>query len=295
MSDQTTNHVLRDGSQGHPLSHDEWLAARRTGIGGSDMAAIMGMSKFRTPLGIYNEKADEPDWLVEEDTDLTRWGKLLEPVIRQRYSDVTGQDIHAVGFIRDPVHWWRFATVDGVTDSRVLVECKNTRYGGDWGDPGTADVPPYVFIQVQHGLAVTGLQWADIPVLISGSDFRIYCVEADAECQEQITMTGAEFWQRVQDRNPPDPISVADAQHRWRDTGPGQVTASSELEKAVQELRQIKSNDALSAKRKDAYQTSVMNALGERDTLIGLDETVLVTWKKTKNETRQFLLKEKKL
>ena len=69
----------------------EWLKARQTGIGGSDVAAILGLSKWKTPLDVYNDKiADTPS---EESNPSIEWGNRLEPVIRQKYSDVTGLSV----------------------------------------------------------------------------------------------------------------------------------------------------------------------------------------------------------
>jgi phage-type endonuclease len=67
------------------ISHEQWLKARQTGIGGSDVAPILGISKWTTPLDVYNEKvADTP---TEKDSDPMEWGRRLEPVIRQAYAE----------------------------------------------------------------------------------------------------------------------------------------------------------------------------------------------------------------
>ena len=69
----------------------EWLKQRQAGIGGSDVAPILGISKWRTPLDVYNDKTS--DIFEEEDNSSMIWGRRLEPVIRQAYADETGANV----------------------------------------------------------------------------------------------------------------------------------------------------------------------------------------------------------
>ena len=108
----------------------EWLKTRQTGIGGSDVAAILGISKWTTPLDVYNEKvADTP---TEKDSDSMEWGRRLEPVIRQAYADKTGRVVAVPEKqFRSDAHPFMIANVDGVCEDRLL-EIKTARSGADW-------------------------------------------------------------------------------------------------------------------------------------------------------------------
>lgn len=44
---------------------EQWQALRRKGIGASDMAAVLGLSKYASPFSLYYEKTE--DWLYEDD------------------------------------------------------------------------------------------------------------------------------------------------------------------------------------------------------------------------------------
>lgn len=64
------------------LPREEWLNYRRRGIGGSDVAAILGVSPFRTARDIYYDKIgvvavepDESNWVPLE------MGNLLEDLV----------------------------------------------------------------------------------------------------------------------------------------------------------------------------------------------------------------------
>src|SRR5690606_15971722 len=65
------------------LAREEWLQVRSQGIGGSDIAAIVGVSPWDTPLSIYLRRVGElPE---KEETEAMYWGTVLEEVVAQEY------------------------------------------------------------------------------------------------------------------------------------------------------------------------------------------------------------------
>lgn len=257
----------------------QWHAARRTGIGGSDAAAILGLSKWRTPLDVYLEKRGEAPPAPENDA--MRWGHYLEPAVRQAYADETGREVRVpTQMLRHPQHKWMIGNIDGVTDDQRLFEAKTARSPEGWGEPGTDHIPQPYLLQTQHYMAVTGLPVADVAVLIGGADFRIYEVPADRELQDMLIEAEHEFWQRVLRRDPPKPVTVEDVVTLYgRASRAEQVTASAEVEQAVDRLREIKSQRALLDDEESRWKTIVLNALGVRDTLVDPAGRVLCTWK----------------
>ncbi len=64
---------------------------RRLGLGGSDVAAILGLSRYASPIDIYNDKVGE---LAEDiGNDATNRGNLLEPIIIKKYQDYSGCEV----------------------------------------------------------------------------------------------------------------------------------------------------------------------------------------------------------
>ena len=53
----------------HNPSRDAWLAARRSGIGGSDIAAICGLSPYQTPYDVWLDKLGQWETVARLD-----WG-----------------------------------------------------------------------------------------------------------------------------------------------------------------------------------------------------------------------------
>lgn len=266
--------------------HEQWLHDRRAGIGGSDVAPILGLSKWRTPLDVYRDKRGEGRQDVDNESML--WGRALEPVIRQQYADRTGRVVHLPdSMVFHPKHAFMLANLDGYTDDGRLLEVKTARSGQGWGEPGTDEIPEAYALQVQHYLCVTGYAVADVAVLISGSDFRLYEVHADRELQDMLIEAEAAFWQRVITGNEPEPITFAEVQQRYgRSNAAGAVLAGPEVAEAVIELARIKAQIKALEVAEEEAKAIVVRAFSDRgDTLIGKDRT-LATWKLTKAPAR---------
>jgi len=175
---------------------------RKTGIGGSDIAAILGLlglSQFHTPYDIFLEKtsADTP---AQEESDAMYWGTILEDVVAAEYQKRTGNRVQRVKqLLRHKNHDFAIANIDRaivnpeiagtvrwkekegwLTTNRIL-ECKtaNGFMANEWGEAGTDYVPDAYLLQCQWYLAVTQTDIADLAVLIGGNDYRIFTIARD--------------------------------------------------------------------------------------------------------------------
>lgn len=265
------------------MNREQWLAQRRTGIGGSDVAAILGLSRYATPLSVYQEKRGEIE--PQADNDAMRWGRYLEPVVRQAYADETGNEVRVIDqIVRHPIYEHMIANLDGFVipeaGPRRVFEAKTARTADGWGEPGSDQIPQPYLLQVQHYMAVTGFIVADVAVLIGGSDFRLYEVPEDRELQEMLVGAEHDFWQRVQRGDPPEPVTVADAVARWgRSSRADLVMADDAALAAVKQLHALKARRVEMDAEEDAARAIVMKTLGESDTLVDPAGRALCTWK----------------
>lgn len=262
------------------MDHTQWLEERRKGIGGSDIAAILGLSPWKTPFRVYQEKRREvEDWQGNESTD---WGKRMEPAIRQWYSDTTGRDVRLPDKIMYHEKYpFMLASLDGLTDDRRIVEIKTARSGKGWGDPLTNQIPDYYAVQCHHYMIVTGFEVTDIPVSIGGSSPALYEVPADKEIAEMIIEASAKFWERVVSGNPPDPVTYADAVARFGKTkSEGAVMVTPELFNVCADLYAVRKDKAELETREEDLKGKIIIALGEYgDTLISDTGNTLATYK----------------
>lgn len=217
------------------LTYDEWRRNRGTYIGGSDVAAIMGISPYKNIGEVWLEKVrarerldagDESDTDPEMESRFTRWGRRWESVVLEEYADIAEvKELRRPGLrlFRHPDFPFIGGTIDGEATTNfgdlITVEAKTTDAFFQsrekvWGAQGTDEVPPWYVPQVvQYMLVRAHLGYdtrTDIPVLIGGNDFRIYQVSYDRDLAAQMIEVQVWFWDLVVKRKAP-PMDFSDA------------------------------------------------------------------------------------
>ncbi len=181
------------------LSKEEWLRYRKQGIGGSDVAAILGISKWNSAIQLWMDKTNQTNEPVEIN-EAMEWGTILESIICDHFAMVTGKTVMEVkAMLQHPEHPFMLADVDGVTTDEngypAILEIKTaSEYKRDEWSEG---VPAYYQTQVQHYLCVTGVSKAYVAVLFGGNSFKIYEVDADPEIQSMLMAVEKNFWNQV--------------------------------------------------------------------------------------------------
>ncbi|MDH6149322.1 MULTISPECIES: YqaJ viral recombinase family protein [Paraburkholderia] len=191
------------------LDREDWLAVRKTGIGGSDAAAAVGLNPYKSMLELWLEKTgrdaevDKPD--PNDTTHPIFWGTLLEPIVAAAYTQQTSNRVRKVNAVlRHPSVPFMLANLDReVIGADVqILECKTAGINGAkfWRE----GVPEYVTLQVQHQLAVTGKLAAHVAVLMCGQQLDVHHIERDDDLIARLIELEARFWQYVEsDTAPP--------------------------------------------------------------------------------------------
>lgn len=190
----------------------EWLNNRNVGIGSSDASAICGCNPYQSALDVYLHKTEgAPATGLLPDDPFMKAGLILEPAVARYYELEFGVGLARPKPRHHPELTWMNATADRVrTDSTGnptrIVELKTASvYAKGWGDTGTDQIPQMYLIQVQHQMAVFGLDCADVACLIGGNDFRVYPIDRNQAVIDSLIEIESNFWQRLQDRIPPEP------------------------------------------------------------------------------------------
>jgi putative phage-type endonuclease len=188
----------------------EQLEERRSGIGGSDAAVVLGLNPFKDVYGLYLDKRGEaPDEDPEFLKESRYWGSVLEEPVAQRYAEETGYKIQKSNqLIRSKDHPFMIANIDRKVvgeDVRIGFEAKTAARSDGWGESGSSSVPAYIFLQCQHYLAVTGYDVWDLAVLIGGRDYRQYRITPIDHIIESLIDAEQEFWDRVENGVAPEP------------------------------------------------------------------------------------------
>ena len=210
------------------MDRNEWLALRRTGIGGSDAAAILGLNPYESPYSVW---ADKLGFLPErDDTEAMRQGRDLEEYVAQRFCEKSGKRVRKVNrTLRDPGRPFMLANIDrDIVKEASGLECKTTSSMNLKKFKG-GDFPEQYYCQCVHYICVTGYTRWYLAVLVLNSGFFVYqmtTIENDSvpdwcegsvyvSPEEKEALVNAEgvFWKLVEDKTPP-PVDGSDATRR---------------------------------------------------------------------------------
>ncbi len=253
------------------LSREEWLRARMAGIGGSDVSAIAGLNKYKSPMGVYLDKIGESP--IEDITsEAAYFGTLLEDVVAQEFTKRTGMKVrNRFAILQHPKHPYMLANVDRmIVGKKEGLECKTASeyLKGEWeGD----EVPTPYLLQIQHYMAVTGYDAWWIAVLLGGNKFIFKRIERDEEIIEYLIKLEGDFWaNHVIKRNPPE-FDGSEASTRLLQALYPQAEPKSEiqLDKTVETLIEardayIEDITALETKKKE-IENQIKAQMGENE------------------------------
>jgi len=198
------------------ISEQQWLELRRQGIGGSDAAAVLGISPFKTMRDLYYEKLgiapaepDESNWVQLE------IGHLLEDLVARIFQQKTGLPIYsAKKMYRHPVHNFMLATPDYFTedqDGPAVVEIKTTNYFAkdNWWYDSRETVPLYYESQGGHYMPVVDMNRTYYCCLYGNSidDVIIRRIERDMDYEAELIFHEQNFWNNSVLQKAPPPYT----------------------------------------------------------------------------------------
>lgn len=195
------------------LSRDEWLSCRRQGIGGSDAAAVLGISPYRTAVDLYYDKLNLP-----VDDDGNNWvamemGTLLEDLVARIFAKKTGLKIYQRKcMFQHPDHLWMLADLDYLVElpdgTTAILEIKTTNYNAKdkWEHNGREIVPVYYEVQGRHYMAVMNIDRVYFCCLYGNSEDEVIIrrIDRDMDYESELIALEEDFWlNHVQAQVPP--------------------------------------------------------------------------------------------
>jgi len=207
------------------------IAERRRGIGGSEICAILGLSRFSGPVDVYLAKAE--GFQQATNPDMER-GSFLESGVADWAASRMGVNLSSHLTVHHPSAP-ALCTPDRtwIDDAGLhLLSIKCPRFGGDaWGFDGTSLIPEAYAIQLQwEDMVCRDAGWKlsrhhKLAALIDG-DLRIYNLERDEELQEYLLKFCRDWWAKHVETNTPPPLDGSPGASAWilrrfpRDTRP---------------------------------------------------------------------------
>lgn len=184
---------------------DEWFAARRDGITGTDLPKILGLTKYGNALSVWLDKRGELD---DDAGEAARWGQLLEDVVAQEWAARHGTAVSDVGVLAHHEQPWMRASLDrlvqdcpdGQGPCALEVKTRSAWVADQWAE----GVPDSVLAQTTWGLMVTGLDHHHVAALIGGQRLVTYRVDRDPKLEEYLLDAAQPVWRAVVEGVPPE-------------------------------------------------------------------------------------------
>lgn len=266
---------------------------RRLGIGGSDVASILGLSKYKSPYQLWLEKTGRDT--SQSESEPAYWGTTLEDVVAQEFKKRTGLKVQKVNQqLVHPEYDWVRANIDravinpeisgnvrlkdGKLTTDQILECKtaNAYLAKLWGDADDA-IPDYYMTQCQWYMGITGAKICHLAVLIGGQDFRTYRIEFDQELFDVLFEECRKFWfDHVIADVPPEPSSFDDIAHKWQKHEDGKVlNADNELLEKIKEFKELKQTIKQAEEELDSLKLEICTAIGDCESVVDGDKKII--------------------
>ena len=249
---------------------EKWLELRTTGIGGSDVGAIMGLNKYASPLTVYLSKKNVEGFKGNASTE---WGHILEKPIMQKTSEELGIEIVSVpGMYTSLEVPFMNANLDGLchADHQVTIggetveglggyEIKTSTKGDGFSDD---EIPDSYYCQVQHYMAVTGLDWFILTAFfLNSKNARHYVIRRNDDfIYTRLIPAEKDFWENfVLANNPPEPIGLdSESEYTANLNIADEVELDAETEDLIAERMDIQQQIKDLEQRESALKNSIL-------------------------------------
>lgn len=189
-------------------------ATETRGIGGSDVAAIVGLSPYKAPADVY---ARVINGTTSSAGTRARLGNLAEPHILADYCER-----HSFPFekfernveLRRPDKTYMRGELDALFRGNHAVECKlvGFRQADRWGQDGSDHIPDEYLCQVAWYTML-----ADVPFMViaawfdGGGDYREFRYDRNTDLEGSLVERVEQFWTDHIEKRVPPPLTGADA------------------------------------------------------------------------------------
>ncbi len=208
------------------LNNQNLALLRAKSLGGSDVGAALGLSRYRSAVDVWMEKTGKQ--VGARDSLPLRFGKFAESFVASEYALASGTSlvIHEAAVIHPQYEYMhghidRFVLngdaplidEDGRINASHILECKTTNpfAQSEWGEAGSDQVPLSYFVQCVWYMMLTNLDRTDLAVLFGNSDFRIYEITRGLELEKMVLERAVSFWENhVLNDIPPAATSESD-------------------------------------------------------------------------------------
>lgn len=247
-------------------------------IGGSDIAAVLSQSRWKTPYRLWAEKTGKiivPDLSNVEAVEM---GNRLEQFVADIFSDKTGKQVRrAPKMYRHSEYPFLVANIDRlIVGGDELLECKTcSAYKlEEWENK----IPREYVLQVIWYLGITGRKRGWIACLIGGQKFDYKPIDFDQELFDLMIEKALKFWEMVKNDVPPmilpeDDTTLAELYPTHTDD----LIELQEMNDRIAYLQEIKMHIDEMTKEKREIETELKTLIKDKAGV--LTDRYKITWK----------------
>lgn len=267
----------------------EWLEWRRGGLGGSDVAAILGLSPWSGPWDVYLSKVEAVDG---GDSAAMERGRRFERAVGEWAAELLGVGQLVEGApLEDQDDPWIRGTPDfylqdlepeTLMEPAFLhepegLECKTTRYldPDAWGEPGTHQIPISYRIQCIWYLRLSGLERWNLAVWSTLQDrLELYVVERDLEVETALVARARQWWERHVLEGEPPRLDGSDAAGRYLrsahpDAGDVMLDATATDDQVADRIRELQRVEKVAQLERKELENQLKSRIGDARGIAG--------------------------
>ena len=270
------------------LDREQFLLDRKQGIGGSDVAAIIGLSSWKSPLGVYLDKVSD---ITDADKKNLKRGRKLEKYILDEYAEDKQVSIEIdLPQFKDSEYPFLVGHLDAkVKDKNIYIEAKS--HGGnitDWQDK----IPEYYLPQVAHYAYLTDADRVDVAVLANNWEYRCYTYQRDKVYENKIKQASIDFWQNhVLKRIPPELTCIADGNKLYPNSDDCIKYSDETIDSEISALVELQEYRKSIEKQEESLKAGIMDYMGT-SSLLKSNTGYKISWKtQTQHRVNIELLK----
>ena len=272
------------------------IVDRKKFVGGSDIAAILGLSPWKTPVELWHEKR-KPSTGEEykgKKAGIFKRGKRWESVVAEMLVERLQEDGHTVEIVAANKRYIDQALdfmaceidfelhLDGETEiTNCELKTVHPFASKAWGESESDQMPVYYTAQGMHGLGITGRNKCIMAPLFGADEIRTYTIVRDQDTIDWMRAEAAKFWELVVTGVAPAPILLRDMDvlHPTDSDAPALI-ADEELTRHLLRMRAIDKEIKARTAEYEALEFDVKRAMGDCTSLVvGSETKEAITWK----------------
>ena len=238
-------------------------------IGGSDMAALLGISKWTTPLQVFHEKTRSPLFVKQEKSVFQRGKRWEEPALLMLLDLLEEQDGERPAVTGRNFRYFdiEFPFLSCEVDFEMLhlgepfngeIKTVNIFSSNEWGEKGDEQVPAYYLAQSQWGMGITGSKQQMLGALFGADSILPFMIERDDETIAAMRQVAIDFWNdHVLKDIPPPPTTLDDMDMVLRGLRGRPVELPAEMADKLQEIKSIRQSAKAAAMREGELKFEV--------------------------------------